>query len=140
MKDAGTARDRSSEALDRMHSQLSRLDDAQELETELQTHLWSQQCLREMEEEERLDRTEHLTTEVLEVVASPAAGAVSLWKTKGGFPIGGLANTVVGGIAKAVSALNPKDRRGLRVAGRVGKVFLHSEISIITRNLLEGEP
>ncbi|PRP98532.1 hypothetical protein [Enhygromyxa salina] len=131
--------DRSPEAMEALEGHLAILDDAESLETQLQAHAFSQQCLRDIEVTERLDRTEILTTEALEVVVTPAAGAISTWKTKKDIPIGAIANILLGTGAKAVSIWNPENR-GVRVAGRVGKVLLHSQLSIITRNLIQGTP
>ncbi len=113
--------------------------DAEALETEIQAHSFSQKCLREMEAEDKKNGVEHLTTEVLEVAVAPAAGALSVWQTKGGFPIGGAANVVLGLAGKALSLANPK-ARPLRVLGRATKVLLHSQLSITTRNLIKGSP
>jgi hypothetical protein len=113
--------------------------DAEALETELQAHNFAQQCLREQENEDKKDRTENLTTEVLEVAVAPAAGALSVWQTAGGFPIGGVANVMLGLGGKALSLSNPK-ARPLRVLGRTTKVLLHSQLSITTRNLIKGSP
>ncbi|PRQ02045.1 hypothetical protein [Enhygromyxa salina] len=134
-----TMLDRSPDAMAALEGQLATFDDGETLQTELQAHAFSQQCLREIEEDERLNRTETLTTEVLEVLVTPAAGALSTWKTQKDFPIGSVANLLLGSGAKAVSVWNP-DNRGVRVAGRVGKVLLHSQLSIITRTLIQGTP
>jgi hypothetical protein len=125
-----------------MHGELALREarDADMLETELQAHAFSQQCLREMEAKDRHDRAEHVTTEVLEVIATSGAGALSTWKTKGGFPIGATLNYVLGAGAKAVSIWNPEHHPGLRVAGRTGKVLLQSQLSITTRNLILETP
>lgn len=113
--------------------------DPQALETEIQAHAFLEKCRREQEADERKDQAEHLTTEVLEVVVSPAAGALSLWQTEGGRPVGAVANVLLGIGGKALSLANPK-ARPLRVAGRVTKVLLHSQISITTRNMIKGNP
>jgi hypothetical protein len=113
--------------------------DSEALETEIQAHAFMEKCRREQEADERMDRAERLTTEVLEVVVSPAAGALSLWQTKGGLPIGSATNIVLGIGGKAVSLANPQTRP-LRVAGRVTKVLLHSQLSITTRNMIKGSP
>jgi hypothetical protein len=113
--------------------------DAEALETEMQAHAFMEKCRSEQEADERMDKTERLTTEVLEVVVSPAAGALSIWQTKGGLPIGAAANIVLGLVGKALSLVNPK-ARPLRVAGRVTKVLLHSQLSIITRNMIKESP
>jgi hypothetical protein len=132
--------DASPEAMQALSGQLAILDDAETLQTEFQAHAFSQQCLRELEEDERLDRAESLTTEVLEVLVTPAAGALSTLKTQKDFPIGSLANIALGTCGKVLSVWNPPDNRGLRVTGRVAKVFLHSQLSIITRSLIQGTP
>ena len=134
-------RDDSPQAMAELDNAIEAMDpDAQAIQDRLDAHSFFQDCRRDMEEEERLDRTEHIATEVLETLAAPIVGAVSLWTTDRGAAIGGIANTVIGAAAKIVSVINPKDRRGLRVASRAGKVFLYSQISITTRNLMEGAP
>jgi hypothetical protein len=133
-----TRLDASPAALASLNQSLTEYD-AEALETEIQAHAFLEKCRSEQEADERMDRAEHLTTEVLEVVVSPAAGALSLWQTKGGLPIGGAANIVLGIGGKALSLLNPQ-ARPLRVAGRVTKVLLHSQLSITTRNMIKGSP
>jgi hypothetical protein len=133
-----TLLDGSPEAMQALTGQLSTLDDAAALETELQAHHFSQTCLRQFEEEARLERMERQTTEVIEaLLIAPAAGAISTLTTKKDFPIGGVVNVVLGAGAKALSVWNPAENPGLRVAGRAGKVFLHSQLSIITRSLIQ---
>lgn len=104
------------------------------LENRLESSALAQECKRQWDEQERLDRTEHLTTEALEVVTTTTAGALSTW-TAGSFPVGTLANYLVGTSAKAGSIINPGSRP-LRVAVRVGKVLLHSQLAITARNVI----
>ena len=72
--------------------------------------------------------------------------------TAGGFPIGLVANFVIGVPAKALSlwlavekpnyadpAHSKPSRRLGRMVGRVGSVFLHSGISFWTRDILEDD-
>lgn len=132
-------KDTSKEAL----AELRRTMDAREmevttLEDRLQATAFAQQCAQEWAEKARLDRAEHLTTEVLEVVATTTAGALSTWKS-GMVPLGALANYALGGGGKVGSFINPENR-ALRVAVRAGKVLFHSQLAITTRNLILENP
>ena len=113
------------------------VDDAYYLQDKVDATAFGQKCRYEWEQANRVDRAEHVATEVLEVVLTPGAGALAAWKTEGGFPIGAIVNGVVGGGAKAVSIWGPENR-ALRAAARAGKVLLHSQISITTHNLIRG--
>ena len=106
------------------------------VEDRLQATAFAQQCAREWDEQDRLSRVEHITTEILEVVESTGAGALSTW-TAGdrSFPMGSLANYLVGGAAKIGSILNP-DHRALRIACRSGKSLLHSQLAITARRVI----
>lgn len=106
------------------------------IEERRQAEAFAQQCAREWDEERRLDRAERLTVEVLEGVTTTAAGALSTWKS-GMVPLGAATNCLVGAGFKIGCILNPQ-QRGLRVACRAGKVLLHSQIAITTRNLILG--
>ena len=132
-------KDASPEAMAALQSALGGMSEAEQLETELQAHAFSQRCMREIEEKERQDKTELITTEILQVAATPAVGALATWKTTNGIPVGGFINGIIGAAGKVVSFRNPKNRT-LRVAGRVGKVALHSQLSILTKTLLEELP
>lgn len=136
-------------ALDRA---LDRID-AQELRSEIDAHNFVQKCRGMWETDARKDRVENLTTEGLELAVAPTAGALAAWRTKGGFPIGQLANFVVGAGAKAVSigmvAKLPNfdeandapapPRRFVRSLARAGKVLLHSQMSMSTRDAIEDD-
>jgi hypothetical protein len=127
--------------------------DAQELRSELDAHNFVQKCRGMWETDTRKDRVENLTTEGLELAMAPTAGALAAWRTKGGFPIGQLANFVVGAGAKAVSigmvAKLPDfdeandapatPRRFVRSLARAGKVLLHSQMSMSTRDAIEDD-
>ena len=131
------AKDTSKEAL----AELRRTMDDREmevttLEDRLQATAFAQQCAQEWAEKARLDRAEHITTEVLEVVGTTTAGALSTWKS-GMVPLGAIANYALGGGAKIGSFLNPENR-ALRVACRAGKVLLHAQMAITTRKILES--
>jgi hypothetical protein len=127
--------------------------DAQELRSELDAHNFVDKCRKGWETDSRKDRVENLTTEGLELAMAPTAGALAAWRTKGGFPIGQLANFVVGAGAKAVSigmvAKLPDfdeandapagPRRFVRSLARAGKVLLHSQMSMTTRDAIEDD-
>jgi len=111
--------------------------DAQALEDEIQAYSFCQDQLRELEATERTDYVQQVTTETLQlVVAAPAAGAMATVRTKKGFPIGGFVNTAVGLAAKAL-AFSKTDKRALRVLADVGKVFLHSQLSMKTKEVID---
>jgi len=132
--------DESPEALEALSGHLDALEDAPNLETDLQAHAFARQCLGEMEEEDKLNSQENKATDGIQaIVMAPVAGVVSAWQTKGGFPIGGLINFAVGSVATGVSLYQPKSR-GTRIAARAGKVLLHSQISIMSRNIAKGDP
>jgi hypothetical protein len=127
--------------------------DAQELRSEIDAHNFMQKCRGMWETDVRKDRVENLTTEGLELAVAPTAGALAAWRTKGGFPIGEFTNYVVGAGAKAVSiymvATLPNfdeandgpatPRRFARSLARAGKVLLHSQLSILTRDAIEDD-
>lgn len=129
--------DTTPEALARL-SDFGRDLEARTLEDSLQAHAFMQQCAKELDENERIDRYEHRAVEVLEVVATGTAGALSTWKS-GPVPLGVVANWTLGGAAKVGSFINPKNR-ALRIACRTGKTLLHSQIAIHTRNKILETP
>ena len=141
-------RERASRALDKHLEELAELE-AAELEDELQAHAFCQKQLRKQEaadredaEEKRKDRTADFTTEVLQIVTAPAVGAVSTMRTENDIPAGAVTNYVLGFGFKTLSglcALGLIDSRAARVAGRVGKVLLHSQLSITSRNIIKGQ-
>lgn len=135
------AKDTSPEALASLDEELAirEAKQAELLQDELGASAFAQRCAREWADLERVDRAEHLTSEILEVVVTPGVGALAAWKTKGNFPIGAAINIVVGVGGKALSIWNP-DNRGLRVLGRVGKTMLHSQLTLTTHKLIQGEP
>jgi hypothetical protein len=128
--------------------------DAQELRTEVDAHHFVQRCRGVWEADAKKDRNENVATELVELfVTTPAAGALAAWKTKNGFRIGEFTNLVVGAGAKAVSIglaaklpnfelINdapPEPRRLVRSLARAGKVLLHSQGSMWTRELIEDD-
>ena len=119
---------------DELAASLTRFD-VQSVEDELQAHNFCQAQLRKIEAEQRLDRTENMTTEVLEIVTSPAVGAISTIKTKRNFPIGALVNYMLGVGAKGLAVIGP-EQRALRVIANVGKVMLHGQLAITTHNII----
>lgn len=128
----------STEALAELRSALEPHEEITNLEDRLHAHAFAQQCAKEWAEKVRLDRTEHVATEVLELVATTTAGALSTWKS-GMVPLGALANYALGGGSKVGSFVNPENR-ALRVAFRTGKVLFHSQLAITTRNLILENP
>ncbi len=112
------------------------LSEVQVLENDLAATQFAQQCKAEWEEQEQASKTESRVTELIQVGSSVGAGALSLWTTSGGFPVGAVTNMVVGGLAKAGSVYTP-DNRSLRIACRSAKTLFHSQISISTRELLK---
>jgi hypothetical protein len=127
--------------------------DAQELRSEVDAHNFVQRCRGVWEADAKTDRVESLATEGLELAVAPTAGALAAWRTKGGFPVGELFNWVVGAGAKAVSigmvaklpdfeTINdapPAPRRFVRSLARAGKVLLHSQMSMSTRDAIEDD-
>jgi hypothetical protein len=111
--------------------------DIRTIENQLEAHALIQDCAQKEAAEQRINRYEHRAVEVLEVVATSTAGALSTWKT-GGIPLGVVTNWTVGGAAKVGSFINPENR-ALRVACRSLKVLLHSQIAIHTRNAILDE-
>src|SRR5690606_3193793 len=83
-------------------------------------------------------KAEVWTTEGLEMLTSVGAGALSNVKI-GEFPIGGLLNTILGGVAKGFSVIDPESMP-VRMAARAGKTLLHSQVAITTREILRGMP
>jgi hypothetical protein len=83
-------------------------------------------------------RAEVWSTEGLEMLASAGAGALSNVKI-GQFPIGGMLNTVLGGVAKGFAIYDPESAP-VRVIARAGKTLLHSQVAITTREILRGMP
>lgn len=132
------------------------LADIQRLEDELSASNFARECERKWEQEKRrleelrlevmhnrqaqakANMYELVATEALEVGTSIAAGSLSTWKS-GGVPVGGSLNVLIGGAGKLGSCLNP-DSRALRVASKAGKVLLHTQIGLITRGLILGNP
>lgn len=115
------------------------------IEEESQATAFGRECAvleeqrrQQEDEQKKQQQVDDVTTEVLEAVTSIGAGGLSTWSA-GGVPVGVVANYVIGTAAKAGSILGPEDR-ALRVACRAGKVLLHSQISITTRNLILGTP
>lgn len=135
-----TPMDTSPESVEGLRGQLARREplDIEAIEDRIGAHEFAQRCARELEEDDRLDRNELITTEVLEMVATIGAGALSTWHA-GSFPIGGAINGVLGVAAKAGSLARPKNR-ALRVACRTGKVLLHSQVALVTRTTILGTP
>jgi hypothetical protein len=132
------AKNTSTEALAELRGAFDSGDEITSLEDRLHAHAFAQQCAQEWAEMARLDRTQHLATEVLEIVASTTAGALSTWKS-GMVPLGALANYALGGGSKVGSFVNPENR-ALRVACRAGKVLFHAQLAITTRNLILENP
>ncbi len=111
--------------------------EAQVVEDELQAYSFCQEQLREIEAQERLDQTQRQTTQALQAfVAAPATGALATIRTKQGFPIGSYINAAMG-LGAAVVGLTKTNNRALRVVADVGKVMLHSQISMSTRDMIE---
>ena len=123
-------------------------EDAILVEERLQAHAFAQQCLRNEEHDQRLDRAELVATEVVEVVTTITGGALSTYRSKSDFPMGGAINSVVGSIAKVGSVLyaaKPRQEitpsgRAVRVACRTGKCLLLAQIAITTRDLMAETP
>lgn len=112
--------------------------DVRTIEEQIEAHAFMQECAKKLEEDERINRYEHRAVEILEVVATGTAGALSTWKS-GGVPLGVVTNWTLGGAAKVGSFINPENR-ALRIACRTGKVLLHSQIAIHTRNKILETP
>ena len=106
------------------------------IEDELAAHSFCQAQLRKIETEQRVERTENVATEVLQLVTSPAVGAIAAVKTRRNFPIGALVNYLLGFGAKGLAVMGPESRP-LRVAAKVGKVMLHSQLAITTNKMIE---
>lgn len=132
-------KDTSTEALAQLHGALDARDaDITTIEDQLHASAFAQKCAQEWAENARVERMEHRATEVLEVVASTTAGALSTWKS-GMVPLGAVANYALGGGAKIGSFVNP-EHRALRVACRTAKVLFHSQLAITTRNIILENP
>ena len=111
--------------------------DAPALEDEIQAYSFCQEKLREFEATERVDNVQRATTETLQVVvAAPTAGALAAYRTKKGVPVGAYVNGALGLVAK-ILAYTKTDNRAVRVAADVGKVFLHSQLSMMTKEAFE---
>jgi hypothetical protein len=127
--------------------------DAQELRTEIDAHHFVDKCRGVWLADAKKDRVENLTTEGLEAGMAGVAGALAAWRTEGGFPIGEAANWVIGFGAKAASIymvaklpdfelINdapPEPRRFVRSLARAGKVLLHSQFAMQTRDWIEDD-
>ncbi|EDM79589.1 hypothetical protein PPSIR1_21214 [Plesiocystis pacifica SIR-1] len=85
-------------------------------------------------------KVDDTAVEILEGFASLGAGAISTIKF-GDVPVGPTLNYVLGSAAKlaSVSVIGREldtNGRMLSVLGRSGKVLLHSQLAILTRNLI----
>lgn len=130
------------------------LFNAPTVQEKLDAHQFMEKCRSEFDTDARRNRAEHVTTELVELFGSaPAAGVLAAWRTAGGFPIGQWANFVLGFGAKAASiGLDVKlpkfdemcdspttGRRVLRTIARSGKVLLHSQVSMLARDMIEDD-
>lgn len=130
-----------------LSAELNAVDDAPVLRDELEGYMFARQCLDERQQNKVRDRNEDFGTEALELfVTAPAAGALSAWRTKSDFPVGGLLNGLAGFGFKALSCYATirrteldEEPRVMRVIGRAGKVLLHSQISMMTRSIIEDD-
>jgi hypothetical protein len=121
------------------------------LRSEVESLKFVQECREVWETDARKDRAENLITEGSELGAAVAAGAIASLRTQGGFEVGGWTNIVVGTVAKAISIglasklpdfslINdtlPEPRRVLRTFAKAGKVLLHSQAAMWTREYIE---
>lgn len=121
-----------------LDEQLSTFE-ARAVEDELQAYSFCQEQLRQIEADERVEHTQRQTTQALQAfVAAPATGAISTIRTRGGFPIGSYINAAIG-LGSAVIGLSKTQNRVLRVVADVGKVMLHSQISMSTRDMIDDD-
>lgn len=99
---------------------------------------------RQLATMKRHARMDDITSEILEGFTSIGAGTLSTLQA-GGFPLGAAINAAIGTVAKAGAIATAGDRsdtpggRALRLGCQAGKVLLHSQLSIATRNLILGQ-
>ncbi|NVB40339.1 hypothetical protein G6O69_21040 [Pseudenhygromyxa sp. WMMC2535] len=120
------------------------------LEEEVQATAFAQECRADLEAqqaqdleharlraiEEHKDMRAHYTAEACEVVASVVAGGISTFQP-GGVPLGRIINFAAGIAGKYGSAVIPSNR-ALNVLSRAGKQLLHGQVSIDTRDIING--
>lgn len=116
---------------------------AREAERELRVKREAAMRAQQSEDELRRTKVDDAAVEILEGFASLGAGALSTVNI-GGVSVGPAANLVLGSLAKlaSVSVIGKRpdnNTRMLKVLGRSGKVLLHSQVSIATRNKIMGE-
>lgn len=159
MPDGSISKEKSPVPRDALLGVLARQNEMeiQSVQSELEGMAFAQECERQLAEEQlrlaeekreeqaknaaltRQSAIENGATEVLEVASSLAAGALSTWMP-GGYKVGVGLNGVVGFAGKFASAVLDVKSAPLRVAARIAKVMLHSQISITTHNRIKGQP